>query len=176
MDDEFKKYSFITPNSDKPTPNKCKPMDIGKYPIITRNLDNFQREREMFPDNKEVEKGLEQEAALQQVKTTLSNVSKQLDKVMKHSSNKGAGLSPSWGYGSELGGGGAAAGADSMRKFMDACKKHDRPDQGGGSGIIDMFKPVCRRSRSSRRKSSSSRRPRKTKSNRRGRSSRRVRR
>ena len=92
-----KKYSFITPNSDKPTPNECKHMDIGKYPIIRRNLDNLERARGMNPDNKEVEKGLEQEAALQQVKTKLSNVSKQLDEVMKHSSNKGAagGLPPS---------------------------------------------------------------------------------
>ena len=232
MDDEFKKYSFITPNSDKPIPKKCNPMDNGKYSIITRNLDNLERDR-MIPDNKEV---LEQEVALQQVKTTLSNVSKQLDQVMKHSSHKGAagglppswgygselggggaagggGLPPSWGYGSELGGGGAAGGggppqnyadhyvwaqplspeaergAESRRKSMAACKKHDRPDQGqkGGSGIIDMFTPVRGRSRSSKRKSSSSRRPRRRNARKtkrktarrgrgRGRSSRRVRR
>ena len=231
MDDEFKKYSFITPNSDKPIPKKCNPMDNGKYSIITRNLDNLERDR-MIPDNKEV---LEQEVALQQVKTTLSNVSKQLDQVMKHSSHEGAagglppswgygsepggggaaggGLPPSWGYGSELGGGGAAGGggppqnyadhyvwaqplspeaergAESRRKSMAACKKHDRPDQGqkGGSGIIDMFTPVRGRSRSSKRKSSSSRRPRRRNARKtkrktarrgrgRGRSSRRVRR
>ena len=230
MDDEFEKYPFITYNRDKNLSNKRTPttMFSEKCPI-THNLDNRERDNSMFPDNKEVEEGLEQEAALRQAQMTLNRVSKQLDKVIKHPSHEGVAvagaaaaggsLSPSWGYGSEPGaaaGGslspswgygsepGAAAGGilgpfskQSLELFyprahgqirhmglsdMAACKKHDRPKDGkkGGSGIIDMFKSVRGRSRSSKRKSSSSRRTRKTKSKSdrrsRGRSSRRVRR
>ena len=212
MDDEFEKYPFITYNRDKNLSNKRTPttMFSEKCPI-THNLDNRERDNSMFPDNKEVEEGLEQEAALRQAQMTLNRVSKQLDKVIKHPSHEGVAvagaaaaggsLSPSWGYGSEPG---AAAGGilgpfskQSLELFyprahgqirhmglsdMAACKKHDRPKDGkkGGSGIIDMFKSVRGRSRSSKRKSSSSRRTRKTKSKSdrrsRGRSSRRVRR
>ena len=146
--DEFKKYPFVIPNSDKNKWKKCNPMGNGQYPTIIQNLDN--REREGIPDNKEV---LEQEAAaLQQVQMTLNRVSKQLDEVMKHSSHYGAaagGLPPSCGYGAEQGAGGAAGGSPPKNyadnyvwsrplssevatgvnsRVMAACKKHDRPN------------------------------------------------